>query len=100
MSLLWNPNRPRDLHFRGFAILCFKCKLLRVLSLIELGTNILHVKDIPDPGDLLSYFSVIYFGLKKIDPSVSQYRNKIKSIFNNISDEIIDQTLKNMRIFH
>ena len=70
-----------------------------VLSLIELGTNILHVKDIPDPGDLLSYFSVIYFGLKKIDPSVSQYRNKIKSIFNNISDEIIDQNLEKYENF-
>ena len=58
------------------------------LSLLEHGLDVLHVKKIPEPSDLLSYFSVIFFGLKKINPLALQYRNKIKSIFNNLSEEV------------
>ena len=34
------------------------------LSLLERGTELLHVKEIPNPSGLLDYFSAIFFGTK------------------------------------
>ena len=70
-----------------------------LLSAINHGTDILHVKNIPEPEDLLSYFSVIFFGLKKINSYASQHRNKIKSIFNNLSEEIVEKSLEKYKNF-
>ncbi len=69
------------------------CSSIGPLSLLEKGTELLHVKEIPDPSNLLDYFSVIFFGLKKINPELSQHRNRIKSLFSYFSEEINKQAL-------
>ena len=63
------------------------------LSLLERGTELLHVKEIPNPSGLLDYFSAIFFGLKKISPELAQHRNRIKSLFSYFSDEVNKQEL-------
>ena len=69
-----------------------------IMNSFPLNTSVLHVSSVPKPAELLSYFSVVFFGLKRIEPSVGFQRVPVKALFNSLSQEINkNQLFKNKK---